>query len=100
MLSVLNALFPNGSIVDALSSAPQLEFLQSMNDKEGVWIASITLNPNRFYRRSFACSLPNGRGHGVMDLRHANAGETISVSIGLEWRIVIAVPPVRSLVRS
>ena len=24
-----------------------------------------------FYGRSFACSLPNGRGHGVMDLRHA-----------------------------
>jgi penicillin-binding protein 2 len=23
-----------------------------------------------FYGRSFACSLPNGRGHGVMDLRH------------------------------
>ena len=24
-----------------------------------------------FFGRSFACSLPNGRGHGVMDLRHA-----------------------------
>ena len=24
-----------------------------------------------FYGRSFACSLPNGRGHGVVDLRHA-----------------------------
>jgi penicillin-binding protein 2 len=24
-----------------------------------------------FYGRSFACSLPNGRGHGMMDLRHA-----------------------------
>ena len=24
-----------------------------------------------FYGRSFQCSLPNGRGHGVMDLRHA-----------------------------
>ncbi|MEO7158441.1 MAG: penicillin-binding protein 2 [Vicinamibacterales bacterium] len=24
-----------------------------------------------FYGRSFACSLPNGRGHGVMDLRQA-----------------------------
>ena len=24
-----------------------------------------------FYGRSFACSLPNGRGHGLMDLRHA-----------------------------
>jgi penicillin-binding protein 2 len=24
-----------------------------------------------FYGRSFACSLSNGRGHGVMDLRHA-----------------------------
>jgi len=24
-----------------------------------------------FFGRSFACSLPNGRGHGTMDLRHA-----------------------------
>ena len=24
-----------------------------------------------YYGRSFQCSLPNGRGHGVMDLRHA-----------------------------
>lgn len=24
-----------------------------------------------FYGRSFACSLPNGRGHGVIDMRHA-----------------------------
>jgi penicillin-binding protein 2 len=42
--------------------------------EEGVVTPDFTIScPGHgiFYGRSFACSLPNGRGHGTVDLRHA-----------------------------
>jgi penicillin-binding protein 2 len=58
--------YPAGSTFKMAVAAAALE--------EGVITPDFTVNcPGHavFYGRSFACSLPNGRGHGVMDLRHA-----------------------------
>src|SRR5437762_3509262 len=58
--------YPAGSTFKMAVAAAALE--------EGVITPDFKVNcPGHavFYGRSFACSLPNGRGHGVMDLRHA-----------------------------
>src|SRR5438874_3779794 len=58
--------YPAGSTFKMAVAAAALE--------EGIITPDFKVNcPGHavFYGRSFACSLPNGRGHGVMDLRHA-----------------------------
>jgi penicillin-binding protein 2 len=58
--------YPAGSTFKMAVAAAALE--------EGVITADFKVNcagHGVFYGRSFACSLPNGRGHGVVDLRHA-----------------------------
>ncbi|HMB80872.1 MAG TPA: penicillin-binding protein 2 [Vicinamibacterales bacterium] len=58
--------YPAGSTFKMAVAAAALE--------EGIITPDFKVNcPGHavFYGRSFACSLSNGRGHGVMDLRHA-----------------------------